>query len=158
MARHNKIFAGPATENCPQVVEAAGAENQTIYPGQLIKLASGEFTTATASDNAKLYVAQDNYLAQKGVDAAIVENGETTEQGVVMGLEFLPGQMFNALVPTGNNIAKGDSLTTNATGRLVPVTAGDRVVATADEAYNNTSGSDQLVRVRAALSHIAEPS
>jgi hypothetical protein len=158
MARYNKIYAGPATENCPQVVEAPGAENQTIYPGQFIKLSSGEFTSAGASDNAKLFIAQDNYLTMKGVDDAVVEDGETSEQGVVIGMELLPSQLFNALVPTGNNIAKGDSLTTNATGRLVPVTAGDRVVATADEAYNNTSGSDQLVRVRAALSHIEEPS
>ena len=93
-----------------------------------------------------------------GTDDEIVQDGETNEQNVVIGMELLSSQLFNALVPTGNNIAKGDSLTISATGRLVPVTTGDRVIAIADEAYNNTSGSDQLVRIRPALSHISQPS
>lgn len=73
----------------------------------------------------------------------------------MIGMEMLDEQFFNVRVPTGQNIARGAKLTTNATGRFVIATTGHRIIATAEEAYNNTSGSDQLVRVRAAKGHLA---
>jgi len=68
---------------------------------------------------------------------------------------MLDEQFFNVRVPTGTNVAKGAELTTNATGHFVLTAAGDRIIAIAEEAYNNTTGSDQLVRVRAAKGHLA---
>ena len=85
----------------------------------------------------------------KGVDDAWA-SGDT-----MIGMEMLDEQFFNVRVPAGQNIAKGAALTTNATGRFVLATTGNPIRATAEEAYNNTTGSDQLVRVRAAKGHIA---
>lgn len=146
MARYNKIFAGPATEVTPQVRELPAADGN-IVPGNLLVINSGEFTRAGASAGGKLWVAQDNYLAMKGTDDAYAEDD------VVIGMEMLPGQLFNARVATGNNVAVGSALTTAANGALALAGDEDFVVAHAEEAFNNTSGSAQLVRVRAAVGY-----
>lgn len=148
MARFNKIYAGPATQATPQVQEARAAA--ATLPGLAVMLnGAGLFAIAGAASNAKLFVAQDNYLALRGVDDAWAA-GDT-----MIGMEMLDEQFFNVRVPTGQNIAKGAALTTNATGRFVVAATGNRIVATAEEAFNNNTGSDQLVRVRAAKGHLA---
>ena len=147
MARYNKIYAGPVTEVTPQVTEAPASV--AITPGTAIVLSAGEFAVAGASTNEKIFIAQDNYLAMKGVgDAYDVDD-------VCFGMEMLDEQFFNVVVPTGNNLAKGAALTTDAAGKFVTATTGNRIIAHADEAYNNNTGSDQLVRVRAAKGHLA---
>lgn len=148
MARYNKIYAGPVTEVTPQVQERLAAA--ATLPGlAVIESGANGFAIAGANSNEKLYVAQDNYLALKGVDDAWVA-GDT-----MIGMEMLDEQFFNVRVPTGQNLARGAKLTTNATGRFVAATTGQRIVAVTEEAFNNTSGSDQLVRVRAAKGHLA---
>jgi len=147
MARYNKIYAGPVTEVTPQVTEAPALE--AITPGTAIILTGGEFEPAGASTNEKVYIAQDNYLAMKTV-ADAYDAGD-----IVLGLEMLDEQFFNVVVPTGNNVAKGAELTTDANGKFILAAAGNRIIATADEAFNNNTGSDQLVRVRAAKGHLA---
>ena len=148
MARYNKICAGPVTEVTPQVQERLAAA--ATLPGlAVIESGANGFAIAGANSNEKLYVAQDNYLALKGVDDAWA-SGDT-----MIGMEMLDEQFFNVRVPTGQNLARGAKLTTNATGRFVAATTGQRVVAVTEEAFNNTSGSDQLVRVRAAKGHLA---
>lgn len=148
MARYNKIFAGPFTEATPQVHESIAAA--ATLPGLAVVFnASGGFAIAGASTNDKVFIAQDNYLTLKGTEAAWAA-GER-----MIGMEMLDTQLFNVRVATGQNITKGAKLTTNATGRFVLAAAGSRIIATAEEAFNNTTGSDQLVRVRAAKSHLA---
>ncbi len=147
MARYNKIFAGPFTEATPQVQEAIGAA--AILPGLAIVFAGAQFAIANATTAGKVLVAQDNYLTMKGVDDAWAAGDR------VIGMELLDEQFFNVRVPTGVNVAKGAALTTNATGRFILATTGRQVFAFAEEAYNNTSGSDQLVRVRAAKGYIS---
>lgn len=143
MARFNKIFAGPVTQVTPQVREAPAAT--AITPGQLIVLSSGEFTPAGATTVGKVWIAQDNYLAMKGVDDAYAADD------VVIGMELLDEQFFNARVATGVNIAAvGTALTPGASGTLAIASTSDLVVAYSEEIYNNTSGVTQLVRVRAA--------
>lgn len=143
MARFNKIFAGPVTQVTPQVREAPAAA--AITPGQLIVLSSGQFTPAGATTVGKVWIAQDNYLAQKGVDDAYAVGD------VVIGMEPLDEQFFNVRVATGVNIAAiGTALTPGAAGTLAIASVSDLVVAYSEEIYNNTSGSTQLVRVRAA--------
>lgn len=143
MARSNKIYAGPVTQVTPQVREAPAAA--AVTPGQLIVLSSGEFTPAAATTVGKVWVAQDNYLAGKGVDDAYAEGD------VVIGMELLDEQFFNVRVATGVNIsAVGTPLTPGASGTLAIASTSDLVVAYSEEIYNNTSGSTQLVRVRAA--------
>jgi len=144
MARYNKIYAGPVTEVTPQVQEAPAAAG-TIVPGNIIVLDSnGEFANAGAGVGGKVFIAQDNYLAMKGVDDAY-DAGD-----VVIGMEMLDEQFFNARVADGEDVTKGDALATAAGGVLVVAAAATAVVAFAEESYNNTSDDPQLVRVRAA--------
>jgi len=147
MARYNKIYAGPATEATPQVMELPAATG-TILPGCLVVVNSGEFALAGAATVGKVWIAQDNYLAMKGPDDAYGEGD------VVMGMEMLDEQLFNARVATGNNVTKGAALTPAANGELAIAGLSDMVVAFAEEAYNNTSGTSQLVRVRAAKGYL----
>lgn len=70
-------------------------------------------------------------------------------------MEALDEQFFNVRVPTAVNVARGAKLTTNATGKFVLATTGQNVAVVAEEAFNNTSGSDQLVRVRIARRNAA---
>lgn len=148
MARYNKIYAGPFNQATPQVQERLAAA--ATLPGlAVIESGANGFAIAGATTNEKVYISQDNYLALKGVDDAWAA-GDT-----MIGMEMLDEQFFNVRVPTGQNIARGAKLTTNATGRFVIATTGQRIIATAEEAFNNSSGSDQLVRVRAAKGHLA---
>ncbi len=147
MARFNKIFAGPVTEVTPQVQERICAA--AILPGTALVESGANFAQAGANLGEKFYIAQDNYLALKGVDEAWPA-GDT-----VIGMEALDEQFFNVRVPTGTNVARGAKLTTNATGRFVLATTGQNVAVVAEEAFNNTTGSDQLVRVRIARRNTA---
>lgn len=142
MARYNKIFAGPTSENLPQVQERICAA--AILPGTALIESGADFAQAGASAAAKVYIAQDNYLLLKGVDDAYAAGDR------VIGMEPLDEQFFNVRVPTGTNVPRGGNLTTSAAGKFVIATAGQRVVMIAEEAFNNTSGSDQLVRARKA--------
>lgn len=142
MARYNKIFAGPTEEVRPYVVEAPAAA--TIKPGCLIVLTSGKFALAGATTTGKVYIAQDNYLALKGVDSAYT-TGDT-----VLGLELLDKQLYNVRVPTGVNVTQDAALTPAANGEVTLAGDEDLVIGFAHEAYNNTSGESQLVRMRPA--------
>ena len=143
MARFNKIFAGPVTQVTPQVRELPAADGN-IKPGHLIVVSSGKFTRAGATTIGKVWIAQDNYLALKGVDDAYAADD------VVIGMEPLDEQFFNVRVATGNNLAIGTPLTPAANGALAIASTSDLVVAYSEEAYNNNTGSEQLVRVRPA--------
>ena len=44
----------------------------------------------------------------------------------------------------------GTAITSDADGKAIPAPAGRAIFAVAEESYNNTSGEDQLVRVRPA--------
>ncbi len=144
MARYTRIHLGPARRNDPQVREAvAGA---TITPGCLIVLSSGKFALASATTVGKVWLAQENYLAQKGVDATYATDVDT-----VIGLELEDDTHYAARVATGVNItAVGTPLTPGANGTLAIASTSDLVVAYSDEIYNNNTGSTQLVRVRPA--------
>lgn len=146
MPRYNKIYAGPFTEATPQVQEAPAAV--AILPGTLITRTAGKFAYATAATVGKVFIAQDNYLAMEGVDTPYAVDDR------VLGMELLQDQLFYARVPTGVNVALDARLTPGANGTFILAGLSDLVVATAEEAYNNTSGADQLVRVRAAIGYI----
>ncbi len=142
MARFNKIFAGPYTEATPQVQERLCTT--AVLPGTALVDSGANFAQAGANAAGKIYVAQDNYLAMKDVDTAWPANDR------VIGMEPLDEQFFNVRVPTATNVTRGANLTTNAAGKFVLATTGQNVKMVAEEAYNNTSGADQLVRARKA--------
>lgn len=146
MARYTRIHLGPARRNDPQVREAlAGAD---ITPGCLIVLSSGAFVLAGASTVGKVWLAQENYLAQKGVDVAYTDGEDT-----VLGIEMEDDTHYAARIANGVNItAVGTALTPAANGTLGIASTSDLVVAYSDEIYNNTSGATQLIRIRPAAS------
>ncbi|MCW0014900.1 hypothetical protein [Rhizobium sp. BT-226] len=142
MARYNKIYGGPVEEVKPQVHEAIC--DTSVLPGTAVVRTAGKFVAAVAASKGRMFVVQDNYLAMKGVDDAWPAGDR------IIGMELLDEQLFRVRVPTGNNIAQDAALTINANGKFVAAASGNFVVAFANEAYNNTSGADQLVSVRAA--------
>lgn len=154
MARYSKILLGPARKNDPQVFEAeAGA---AITPGCLIVLSSGRFVLAGATTVGKVWIAQENYLAMKGVDTAYTAYAAgppVVDGDRVLGLEMQDDVLYAARVANGVNItAVGTALTPAANGTLGIASTSDLVVAYADEIYNNNTGSTQLVRIRPAAS------
>ena len=146
MARYNKIFAGPTSENTPQVHEGTSAV--AVLPGRLVVRSGGAFALAGAATKGRVFIAQENYLALKDVDTAY-GIGET-----IMALELLDEQSFRARLPTGVNMTLDAELSCAANGELKLAATGEQVILFAAEAYNNTSGSSQLVNVRAARGYI----
>lgn len=142
MARFNKIFAGPVDQNKPQVQERLCAT--AVLPGTALIESGSAFAQAGANAATKIYIAQDNYLALKDVDTAWPANDR------IIGMELLDEQFFNVRVPTGVNVARGSELTTHSSGKFTLATTGQNVKMIAEEAYNNASGVDQLVRARKA--------
>lgn len=147
MGRYNVIFAGPETALRPQVREALATV--AITPGLFMTLGASGFALANASTEGKVYLAQDNYLVMKGVD----DDWAIGDRAI--GLEMRDGQLFNARLATGQNVSVGDALTINANAELIAAGAGAYIVATAEEDYNNTSGSGQLIRVSPATGYVA---
>lgn len=146
MARYNTIYAGPGNDPTPQAFEALASV--AIAPGSIVTLSSGEFALGTAATTGKVWIAQDNYLTGRGIDTSWAADS------TAIALEILPGKLYNARVATGQNLTKGDALTPGASGALVKAATSDMVVATADETYNNNTGSVQLVTVRAATGYL----
>lgn len=146
MARFNKIFRGPADKNKPQVREAICAA--AALPGTIVVISGANFAQAGANTPAAFYIVQDNYLALKDVDTAWPAGDR------VVALHPQDDELYAVRVPTGQNLVAGDNLTTNAAGKLVKATTGQRILFYALEAYNNTSGVDQLVTARVANTNL----
>lgn len=154
MGRYSRIHLGPARRNDPQVHEAeAGA---AIKPGTLIVLSSGRFVNASATTVGKVWLAQENYLAQKNVDtayAAYAAGPPEVRGDRVLGIELEDDTHYAARIANGVNItAVGVALTPAANGMLGIAATSDLVVAYSDEIYNNNTGTDQLLRIRPAAS------
>lgn len=150
MARYNKIFLGPFTEATPQVKELPAAA--AIKPGCLVVPSSGDFALAGAATVGKVWIAQDNYLALTGVDTAY-DTGD-----VLIGMELLPDQLYAGRIANGANIADGGALTPADNGLLAAASTSDKIVGYADEAYNNTTGAEQLIRFRPSQSYLSAAS
>jgi len=142
MARYNAVFGGPVEKLKPQVRELPAAAS--TLPGSIVVATGGQFALADAATAGKVYIAQENYLTMKGPDTA-VGTGDT-----LIGMELADDCLYRARVADGVNVALDAALAPGANGELVLAGTADRVVAFADEAYNNTSGSSQLVQVRPA--------
>ncbi len=146
MARYNVILAGPADKNKPQVREAICAA--AVLPGTALVISGANFAQAGANALAAFYLAQDNYLALKGVDDAWPAGDR------VIGIHPQDDELYNVRVPTGQNLVAGDNLTTSAAGKFVKATTGQRILFYALETYNNNTGADQLVRARLANTNV----
>jgi len=144
MARYNKIFLGPVEKNKPQVREAIAAA--ALKPGRFVVDSSGEFALAGADTAGKVWLVQDNYLALEGVD------DDWAADDTAIGIELEDGHLYAARIANGVNVtAKGAGLKLAANGTLAVATPGtDRIVAFAEEVFNNNTGSEQLIRIRVA--------
>lgn len=146
MARYNTIWAGPDSENMPQVTEALASA--ALTPGLFVSLdADGEFALAAANEAGQIFLVQDRYFVMQGVDT-VIPAGDTAA-----GLIMLDEQFFNVRIASGINVLKGAALALGAGGAPVLAVAGSRLIGYADEAYNNTTGTTQLVRVRAVAGY-----
>lgn len=143
MARVNKIYLGPVDSPKPQVRELLASV--ALKPGRLLVISSGKWALAAATTVGKVWLCQDNYLQLKGVD------DDWAADNSAIGMELLDNQLYAARIATGVNItAIGTPLTLGASGTLAIASTSDLVVAYSDEVYNNDTGSEQLLRIRAA--------
>src|SRR6478736_9940056 len=142
MARYNRIFAGPTSENTPQVHEATSAV--AVKPGRLVVNSAGAFALAGATTKGRVFVVSENTPCLKDVDTDYAI-GET-----ILAFEPLDEQVFRVRLATGNSVVGGSELSPAATGELKLAATGEQVVFFASETYNNTTGSGQLVNARAA--------
>lgn len=149
MARYNKIFLGPAEKVKPQVRELIC--DVALLPGRLVVISGGQWALAGADTVGKVWIVQDNYLQLKDVDT------EWTDEESAIGMELLPDMLYAARVANGVNVsAIGTPLTPAANGTLAVAGLSDLIVAYSEEVYNNTSGEEQLVRIRpAGLSYLS---
>ena len=144
MARYNTIFGGPSTVRAPQVEEARA--NVALTPGHIVILSSGNFILHNvAGGRGPVRVVQENYLANKTPDDVIAQNN------TAMGIIPMPDQILRVLVANGQNVAKGAKLQSNGSGLCIIAAASDEVLFYAEEAFNNNTGSAQLVQVRPAF-------
>lgn len=146
MARFNKIYIGPVDETKPQVRERKSAV--ALLPGRLVVETTGAWALAAVGTKGRIHIVQDNYLAMKGVDDA------WTIGDTVIGMNPLDEQIYAVRVPTGVSVTIDAELSPGANGEVKLSATTEMVVFHAGETYNNTSGSSQLIRVRAAKSYI----
>jgi hypothetical protein len=147
MARHNKIYKGPVSENLPQTRERPASV--AILPGLAVidnGASPSKYALAGAATVQPFWIAQENYLAMEGVDTAYAVDD------TVVALHPEHDKLFAVVIPTGVSVVSGvTELSLGASGKFVVATTGRPVVAYAGETYNNNTGSDQLVLARIAL-------
>lgn len=147
----NVIFSATVQDSCPEQEEAKVATGQTILPGNIVILSSGEFINHNAAGvGGSWFVANLDAPGQGDVSTALAV-GDTAQAFIPR-----PNQFYNVVVAASQNItAKGTALASNGDGTLAIATvtgaAPDVVLFYADEVIN-TGGSAQLVRCRVALS------
>lgn len=143
MARFNKIYLGPVEKVKPQVRELIASA--ALKPGRLAVITTGKWALAGADTIGKVWLVQDNYLQLKSVD------DDWAADSTAIGIELLDDQLYAARIATSVNItAVGVALTPAANGTLGIASTGDLIVAYSDEVFNNNTGSEQLLKVRAA--------
>jgi hypothetical protein len=131
--------------NEAQVVTAA------VTPGDLLTWSSGKVTpNATAADaDAQTIVAVESpYLDPRTATSPAIDTDYAVDK-VARFIYPVSGDVCYMWLETGANVAKGAALESNGAGALQVYTSG-RIVAFANEAVNNASGSDARIKVRIA--------
>lgn len=89
-----------------------GAAGSAITPGMLVSGVTTVIPHAVATGLAQRTFALEREELGKGIDDAY-ETGDTVKVGY-----FAPGDVVNAIVPSGQNIAAGDVMASNGDGKL----------------------------------------
>lgn len=114
-----------------------------FYPGHLVKLDSAgkALKHATAGGYAAKAFALEN--SPIGGDVAdVYAIGQTAQIGI-----FHPGDEVYAWLAYGENVAKGDLLSSNGDGSLQKIAGSEVAIAVALEAVNNNSAGEDRIRV-----------
>lgn len=154
MTTANVVFSGPASNVEPITRSAPIASGETILPGHLVVLSSGEWVGVTTQGGAAGFcIADMNVIEQKSATEALTV-GDTAKA-------FVPevGCTYNLVLADGETIAVGAALTSSATAGQVEAatTTGatvDEVLFIAEEAVT-TSGSTARIRARHVASGVA---
>ena len=125
------------------------ATTTTIVPGHLIMWSSGELVVHNNDDLAAAPMfAVENPFAEVTSGANIDHAYAAAE--TVRYVWAQPGDIIYAFLEIGGNVAKGAPLASDGLGGLQASPSAGCVVAWADEALNNTTGSQARLRVRVA--------
>lgn len=154
MTTANVVFSGPASAVAPVTREAKVASGQTILPGHLVVLSSGEWVGVTTQGGAAGFcIADMNVIEQKTVTDALTV-GDSAKA-------FVPevGCTYNLVLADSQTIAVGAALTSSATaGQVEAATLTgatvDQVLFIAEEAVT-TSGATGRIRARHVASGVA---
>jgi hypothetical protein len=148
MTTANVVYSGPADGVKPIYEEAIVASGQTILPGNLVTLSSGQWINhATAGQGGNIRIADMDTIRQKLVTDALTV-GDTAGAFVPV-----PGQTYNLRLATSQVVAKGTPLTSTGAGtvRIAATDGTETVLFTADEAVT-TTGAVLRIRARVAAS------
>lgn len=129
----NTIYRGPAEEK-PDVQELPAAA--AITPGGIIIKSSGTFTPAGADTSELAYVALENNMCEITEDYAADDT--------VQGARLKSGQYYYMILAASQTIEVDDELTTDASGHLVALGAGDNVIVYANEAVTTTGSTSYI--------------
>jgi hypothetical protein len=154
MTTANVVYSGPASNVDPITRSAAIATGETILPGHLVVLSSGEWVGNTTQGGAAgICIADMNVIEQKSVTEALTVN-DTAKA-------FVPeiGCTYNVVLATSQTILLGSPLTSSATAGQVEIAVvtgatPDQVLFVAEEAVT-TTGATARIRVRAVATGVS---
>lgn len=150
MTTANVVFSGPADKVRPITRDAPIASGQTILPGHLVVLSSGEWVANTTQGKVEgVCIADMNVIEQKSVTEALTA-GDNAKA-------FVPevGCTYNLVLAASQTIALGDGLTPDATaGQVEAAATGDEIIFIAEEAIT-TTGSTARIRARCVATSVA---
>lgn len=149
MTTANVVFSGPADKVRPITRDAPIATGETILPGHLVVLSSGEWVgVTTQGGQAGICIADMNVIEQKSATEALTA-GDNAKA-------FVPevGCTYNVVLTASQTIAVGDPLTSSATAGEVEIAVvtgatPDQVLFVAEEAATTGVGVTARIRVRA---------
>jgi hypothetical protein len=139
-----------------RVAESLCQAAATIRPGQLLAVGAPTSTVkphATAGGNKEgCKVAVDKLFVYPTSGTGLAIDALYAAAETVPYIYASPGDVLYMLIKTGSNVARGAALESAGTGALQAAagTALDSLVGYAEEAVNNSSGSDARIRVRIA--------
>lgn len=123
-----------------------------VTPGDLITYTTGGkvIPNATAADaDAQIIVAVENPYLDPRTSTSAAINTDYTDGKSARFIYPQRGDVCYMWIETGSDVAKGAPLESNGAGALQAYTSG-RIVAFADEAVANSSGSDARIKARIA--------
>lgn len=146
----HKIVLQTNEEGAERPILEGIATTTTIKPGHLVMWSSGELVIHNNDDApaAPMFAVENPFYKPTTTEAAIDHAYAAAETCYYVFGQ--PGDVIYAWLETGHNVAKGDALTSDGAGGLQASPAAGAVIAWAEEALNNATGSQARLKVRVA--------